>query len=73
VAPVLLLTTRQLTTEHRSETLGWESLITPDWTVAEVPGSHDSMLGEPHVHVLAGVVAEHLRLAQERTASIHRS
>ena len=65
VSPVLLLTTRQLVEEFGSDALGWEPLITDDWTVREVPGSHDSMLGEPHVQVLAALLAEHLRRAQD--------
>jgi thioesterase domain-containing protein len=65
VSPVLLLTTRQVIDNIGSDVLGWEPLITDDWTVCEVPGSHDSMLGEPHVHVLAALLAEHLRRAQD--------
>ena len=51
-----------------SESLGWEPLVTEGWEVHEVPGSHDSMLGEPHIQVLAEKFAEHLRRAQEAGA-----
>jgi thioesterase domain-containing protein len=57
--------TRQLIDDTGSDVLGWEPLITDDWTVREVPGSHDSMLGEPHVQVLAALLAEHLERAQD--------
>ena len=41
--------------------LGWEPLATSEWSLHRVSGSHDSMLGEPHVHDLAATVAECLR------------
>jgi thioesterase domain-containing protein len=37
--------------------------------VHEVPGSHHSMLGEPHVHVLAEKLGERLRRAQKTATS----
>jgi thioesterase domain-containing protein len=49
-----------------SQVLGWERYVDDAWEVHEVPGSHDSMLGEPHVHVLAATLARCLREAQAR-------
>jgi thioesterase domain-containing protein len=63
VAPVVLFTTRHFVDAYGSDVLGWESLLTDDWTVIGVPGSHDSMIGEPHVHVLGARIAEQLRRA----------
>ena len=41
--------------------LGWDPPITSEWQLHRVPGSHDSMLGEPHVHTLAATLAACLR------------
>lgn len=49
-----------------SPVLGWEPYVDDDWEVHEVPGSHDSMIGEPHVHVLASTLGACLRAAQQR-------
>jgi acyl-CoA synthetase (AMP-forming)/AMP-acid ligase II/thioesterase domain-containing protein/acyl carrier protein len=67
-APIVLLRSR-ITMElvcAGSPVLGWERYCDDDWEVHEVPGSHDSMLGEPHVHVLAATLSSCLLRAQER-------
>ena len=69
-APVVLLRCRH-TTEvvcAGSPVLGWERYVDDDWETYEVPGSHDSMLGEPHVHVLAATLASCLQRAQAQGA-----
>jgi thioesterase domain-containing protein len=66
-APVVVLGTR-VVIEHwggGSSALGWDHYVRDDWDVHEVPGSHETMIGEPHVHVLAATVAESLRHAQQ--------
>jgi oxalate---CoA ligase len=40
---------------------GWDALVTRRWELHRVPGSHDSMLGEPHVYALAATLATCLR------------
>jgi thioesterase domain-containing protein len=68
-APVVLLRCRH-TMEAvcgGSPVLGWEPYVDDDWEVYEVPGSHDSMLGEPHVHALASTLAVCLQAAQTRS------
>jgi thioesterase domain-containing protein len=68
VAPVALLRCRH-TMEvicRGSPVLNWERYVDDDWEVHEVPGSHDSMLGEPHVHVLAAILKQTVLRAQER-------
>jgi thioesterase domain-containing protein len=52
-----------------SPALGWEQYCDDDWEMREMPGSHDSMLGEPHVHVLAAALSSCLVRAQEREVS----
>jgi len=67
-APVVLLRCRH-TMEvvcGGSPVLGWEPYVDDDWEVYEVPGSHDSMIGEPHVHVMASTLASCLQTAQDR-------
>jgi acyl-CoA synthetase (AMP-forming)/AMP-acid ligase II/thioesterase domain-containing protein/acyl carrier protein len=69
-APVVMLTSRH-TIEHvsgGSTTLGWERYVRDDWQFIDVPGDHDTMLGEPHIHVLAAAVARSLVEAQDRAA-----
>jgi len=61
VAPVVLFTTHHFVEAYGSEVLGWDPLLNDDWTVVGVPGSHDSMIGEPHVHVLGAHIAAQLR------------
>ena len=56
-----------------SSVLGWERYVNDDWEIHEVPGSHDSMLGEPHVHVLAATLASCLREAQRRNVTVRGS
>jgi thioesterase domain-containing protein len=67
-APVTMLCCRDSVEviSHGSPVLGWEQYVRDDWDVREVPGSHDSMLGEPHVHVLAATLADCLGAAQAR-------
>ena len=70
-APIVLLRCRH-TMEvicSGSPVLGWEPYADDGWEVHEVPGSHDSMLGEPHVHVLAATLSSCLRRAQERASA----
>jgi len=67
-APVVVLRSRH-TMEHLcggSAALGWERYVRDDWQFIDVPGDHDSMLGEPHVHVLASAIGNCLAAAQER-------
>ncbi|MFM8305142.1 MAG: AMP-binding protein [Actinomycetota bacterium] len=46
-----------------SADLGWARVATAGIECIEVPGDHDSMIGEPHVHVLAARLDECLRRA----------
>ena len=59
-APVLILATDRYRGAARSDHLGWEPVLTRGWHAERVPGTHDSMIGEPHVHVLAAVLQRHL-------------
>jgi thioesterase domain-containing protein len=54
---------------HGSTALGWDGYVRDDWTFIEVPGDHDTMLGEPHVRVLAARLASCLVEAQARGSS----
>jgi acyl carrier protein len=66
-APVVILGTR-VAIQHwgrGSHALGWDRYVRDDWECLEVPGSHESMIGEPHIHVLAAIVAESLQRAQQ--------
>jgi oxalate---CoA ligase len=38
--------------------LGWDPHAASEWQLHRVSGSHDSMLGEPHVHDLAATVVD---------------
>jgi thioesterase domain-containing protein len=38
--------------------LGWDPPAASEWQLHRVSGSHDSMLGEPHVHALAATLAD---------------
>ena len=49
----MILTTQHYLTAAKSPDLGWAPVLDAGWEVVEVPGNHDSMIGEPHVHVLA--------------------
>jgi hypothetical protein len=44
--------------------------VQDDWTFIDVPGDHDTMLGEPHVHVLAATISNCLVEAQARAAVV---
>jgi thioesterase domain-containing protein len=44
--------------------LGWAPLLDAGGETHVVPGNHDTMLGEPHVGVLAGLLDDCLRRAQ---------
>jgi hypothetical protein len=62
-----MLTNRH-TIEHlcaRSTTLGWECYVRDDWQFIDVTGDHDTVLGEPHVHVLAAKIRDCLAEAQQ--------
>jgi thioesterase domain-containing protein/acyl carrier protein len=63
--PVLILGTRVYRRVCGSPDLGWAPLLRRGWEAYEVPGNHNSMIGEPHVHVLAARMAERLRRAQD--------
>ena len=65
--PVLVLRTRSR--ERRGQFLGWDDVVTSDWESRAVPGSHRTMLGEPHVFAVADVLAEVLPRAQDREPS----
>ncbi|MFI5047341.1 MAG: AMP-binding protein [Acidimicrobiia bacterium] len=45
--------------------LGWAPVLDAGWASCEVPGNHNSMIGEPHVHVLAERLGDYLRCARE--------
>jgi thioesterase domain-containing protein len=62
--PVVILASRQFYDRAGSPDLGWGPLLQPGWESYEVPGDHDSMIAEPHVHVLATKLAECLERAQ---------
>jgi len=53
--PVTVLATRGYL-DLAGPTLGWAPVLSPPYDVHEVPGDHNTMLGEPHVHVLAAEV-----------------
>jgi thioesterase domain-containing protein len=46
--------------------LGWDPPTTSEWQQHSVPGSHDSMLGEPHVHAVAATLAGCLEHGPDR-------
>jgi thioesterase domain-containing protein len=66
--PVVILASRQFLVRAGGPDLGWEALLQPGWESYEVPGDHNSMIAEPHVHVLAAQLAECLERAQASTA-----
>jgi thioesterase domain-containing protein len=49
------------------DSLGWGSLIRERLEIRDVTGAHDSIMGEPHVAMLAGMMREYLI---ERGASV---
>jgi len=60
-APVVLFRTRESIETTGSPFLGWEKTGVDGWVVYDVPGSHLTMLGEPHVRTLAAKLADALR------------
>ncbi|MFA5884653.1 MAG: AMP-binding protein [Acidimicrobiia bacterium] len=64
VSPVAILATRPYLTWTGDPSLGWAPLLGEGWVGIEVPGDHDTMIGEPHVHVLAARLAEVLGRAR---------
>jgi thioesterase domain-containing protein len=67
--PVAILATRSYIAAARSPDLGWADLLTAGWSAQEVPGSHESMIGEPHVHVLIARLGELLDAARAPISS----
>jgi acyl carrier protein len=65
-APVTVLRTRSSVERlgRGSPWLGWDAYVRDGWELREVPGSHESVIGEPHVRVLATAVGESVRRAQ---------
>ena len=61
--PVLILYTDAYLRAARTPGLGWEPLLTGDWEAHRVPGDHNSMIGDPHVDVLAARLAEAIECA----------
>ncbi|UCD41383.1 MAG: amino acid adenylation domain-containing protein, partial [Chloroflexota bacterium] len=63
--PVLLLQSKSqpLLSTERPEA-AWEYLATGDLTVINIPGSHEGMFKEPHVHTLAHELMTQLNLVQ---------
>jgi acyl-CoA synthetase (AMP-forming)/AMP-acid ligase II/thioesterase domain-containing protein/acyl carrier protein len=59
-APVVIFATQRYLKASQRPDLGWAPVLTAGWESIEVPGDHDSMIGEPHVHVLATRLAEQL-------------
>ena len=66
-APAVIFATRSYTRFAGSPDLGWAPVLVAGCVAEPVPGSHETMIGEPHVHVLAAKLAEHVRRAQEGT------
>ena len=64
VGPVVLLQTGEGRNWMRGyDALGWDPVVDEQWEVHDVPGGHHSMLGEPHVRVVAQRVAAGLSRA----------
>jgi thioesterase domain-containing protein len=61
--PVVILASQQFYDRAGGLDLGWGALLQPGWESYEVPGDHNSMIAEPHVHVLAARLAESLERA----------
>ncbi|QSQ18951.1 SDR family oxidoreductase [Pyxidicoccus parkwayensis] len=49
---------------HMGATLGWAPLV-PSLRIREVPGDHDSLVREPNVHILGGLLRAALDEAQQ--------
>ncbi|MEY2450916.1 MAG: oxalate---CoA ligase [Acidimicrobiaceae bacterium] len=58
--PVAVLATRAFINAAGSPDLGWADDLAAGWWAHEVPGSHDTMIGEPHVHVLTARLRDSL-------------
>jgi acyl-CoA synthetase (AMP-forming)/AMP-acid ligase II/thioesterase domain-containing protein/acyl carrier protein len=61
--PVVIFATQEYLERAGGPDLGWGALLTEGWQSVEVPGDHNSMIAEPHVHVLAARLAECLEHA----------
>ena len=66
-APAVILSTSNYSLLVGSPDLGWGSVLDAGFSIESVPGSHETMIGEPHVHVLAAKLAEHIRRAESIT------
>jgi len=66
--PFVVFVTATYVAHAQSLDLGWASLMPPGSECVEVPGDHDSMIGEPHVHVLAARLRDCVRVAADRPA-----
>ena len=66
--PVVILASQQFSEWVGSPDLGWGALLRPGWESHEVPGDHNSMIAEPHVHTLAARLAECLERARSDDA-----
>ena len=69
VAPITVFSTEVYTAFTKSPALGWDGCMLPGSECTTVPGNHDSMIGDPHVHVLAARIAESLGRARARASS----
>jgi hypothetical protein len=49
--------------------LGWDGFSTQPIAVRHVPGDHKDMIHEPHVQLLAAILQDTLRAAQDRAAT----
>ena len=63
-APVVILASKQFLERAGGPDLAWGALLRPGWESHEVPGDHNSMIAEPHVHTLAVRLAECLERAR---------
>ena len=66
-APMELFVTADGTTYSGSRSLGWDRLHRGPLRIHEVPGRHNSMLIEPHVHVVAERLAQSFQQARRVT------
>jgi thioesterase domain-containing protein len=70
--PIVILASQQYLERAGGPDLGWGALLTPGWESYEVPGDHNSMIAEPHVHALATQLAQCLERAsaEERGSGV---
>ena len=68
--PVTVLSTSAYSTFCGSLHLGWAPLLQGWSECTAVPGDHNSMIGEPYVHVLAGTLRESLERAGADVANV---